>query len=279
MKGCICLDIDGTITADPLHLPVKVLEFFRKLYADGWVFVFATGRSFSFAEKALKEIDFPFYFALQNGADILQMPEKKQIFQSYISCDFIEKLESLYEGVEEDFIIYSGWKSGDFCYYRPGKFSKKIQDHMEIIRHFSKEPWHETKDYVFTQNEKFPLIKTLGSKQAMYDLDKALKSVPEVESTFIKDPITEGVYDNLITARGVTKGHVIRKMRTLFPDNTLFIAAGDDFNDVSMLQEVDISIVMETAPFEILALADIIAKPAAEMGIINALEEATKKRM
>jgi hydroxymethylpyrimidine pyrophosphatase-like HAD family hydrolase len=95
-----------------------------------------------------------------------------------------------------------------------------------------------------------------------------------VEATYIKDPITKGVYNILITAQGVTKGGALRKVRSFFLKKAPFIAAGDDLNDVSMLQEADIAIAMETAPDEVLALGDILAESAAKMGIIPALEKA-----
>ena len=31
MKGCICLDIDGTITANPLAIPEETLELLKEL--------------------------------------------------------------------------------------------------------------------------------------------------------------------------------------------------------------------------------------------------------
>ena len=58
----------------------------------------------------------------------------------------------------------------------------------------------------------------------------------------------------------------------------IVIAAGDDYNDITMLKSADITVVMSTAPTEILALADIVAPPAVEMGIIEGLGKAVKSK-
>ena len=52
------------------------------------------------------------------------------------------------------------------------------------------------------------------------------------------------------------------------------IAAGDDLNDISMLDRANIKIVMYSAPLEMHDLADIIAKPSYQYGIIEALQKA-----
>jgi HAD superfamily hydrolase (TIGR01484 family) len=275
MKGCICLDIDGTITADPLKVPKPVLQCLQKLYRSGWEILFATGRSYFFAMKILHEVDFPFYLAVQNGSDVLQMPERKLLFQNYLSADFVLELQELYAGIGDDFIIYSGWERGDFCYYRTEKFSLRLMEHLQIIQSFSKEPWQKVTEYRFVDGERFPLIKTLGTKEDMHELNMRVQRAGKVESTYIKDPVSEGVYENLITAKGVTKGRVLEKMRSHFYRDIPFVAAGDDLNDLSMLQEADIAIVMESAPSSLLPYANIIAKSAANMGIIAALEQAT----
>lgn len=278
MKGCICLDIDGTITADPHYIPQPVLDCFRFLYGRGWQFTFATGRTFSFALKTLREIDFPFFFAVQNGADLLHMPEKKLLSREYLPSGAVFALEEIAQGKKEDFLVYAGWEMGDFCYYRPNKFSSKIMDHIKIIECFSEQPWRKMEEFAFPLGQAFPLLKYLGEESEMKELYELIKQIPGVQASCIKDPISDGVYENLITAPDALKGKCLRKIREHFPEGTLFIAAGDDYNDVSMLKEADIAIVMGSAPEAVMSLADIKAKSADEFGIIEALLEATGEK-
>ncbi|MES2199475.1 MAG: HAD family hydrolase [Chlamydiota bacterium] len=278
MKGCICLDIDGTITADPHFIPEAVIECLRFLHKRGWKFVFATGRTYAFALKTLRDIDFPFFFVVQNGSDLLHMPEGKLLSRAYLPADIIPKLEELTKDKEEDFLVYSGFELGDFCYYRPKNFSVRILEHIGIIECFAEEPWHKVEEFSFPWEQAFPLIKYLGSQKQMVELYELIKHIPGVQVSCIKDPVSEGVYLNLITAPEALKGNCIHKIRSFFPGGTLFIAAGDDYNDVSMLKEADIAIVMGSAPEALFPLADIRAKSAKDLGIIEALLQATQEK-
>ncbi len=275
MKGCICLDIDGTITADPYRVPDTVIDCFRSLYLEGWSFVFVTGRTYAFALNTLLNMNFPYFFGVQNGADILLMPEKKSIAQEYLTSEVILEIEKAHEEIKEGFLIYSGLEKGDFCYYRPASFSSDMKNHLGKIRLLSPIPWQEKEDFCFSVDQSFPLIKSLGSKEEMLALNQKLKKIPGIEAVYIKDPLGDNVYLNLITATKANKGNVLKKIRTLFPLGTQFIAAGDDYNDVSLLKEADLSIVMNTAPEDMISLGDIIARSAKEEGIIEALLQAT----
>lgn len=279
-KGCICLDIDGTLTADPHEIPREVIQLLKALYAKGWQLLFVTGRTFSFASKVFEEVDFPFFFAVQNGADLLRMPEKKLVARSYLPAQMIAKLDEVYRPYEEDFIIYAGYEVGDFCYYRPRRFSEKMLEHLEVIRALSPEPWKEVEEFSFSNSEAFPLVKCFGEEEQAKQVHDSLSAMAGVQACYIKDPLsTEGVHLNLVTAQQATKGHVLRKLRSLLASGIPFIAAGDDRNDWNMLQEADIAILMKTAPKEMYPVADILAGPAEEMGIIPALLQATGERL
>ncbi len=277
MKQFIALDIDGTITADPYKIPERVVQLFEKLYSEGWNFLFVTGRPFAFAVKTLSVIKFPYFFAVQNGSDLFKMPEKELIAKTYLGAGVIPKLDKLYEGKNEDFLIYAGPVKGDFCYYRPSRFSSWMSSHLTVVQSVSPEPWRPRESFVFEEEESFPLIKCLGTKEEMLALHKKLLKIPGIVATFIKDPLGKDVYLNLITDLDATKGNVVHRLRQMHP-GSFFIAAGDDYNDLSMLENADIAIVMDTAPQDLLSHADIVAKSAANEGIIEALLEAIKKK-
>lgn len=279
LKGFICLDIDGTITADPFHISEEVIACFEALHEKGWEFLFCTGRPFTFAHKLFSTLSFPFHLSLQNGADLLKMPEKKSLSKEHLSIDILPKLDQIYKEMEEDYLIYAGPEKGDFCYYRPHRFSLQILEHLEVVRSIVSEPWQALEEFSFSEKEAFPLIKALGKKEEMENLNAKLQHFPEVQSTCIKDPLGDGsTYLTLITAKKATKGEILRKLRNLFP-GAFLIAAGDDFNDTTMLQEADFSIVMNTAPKEMFPLANLIAESAKDFGIIKALEQATGEKM
>ena len=273
-KGWIALDIDGTITDDLYSIPEEVISYFRVLQKEGWHFIFITGRMLTLAEQALRSLDFPFLLAIQNGADILQMPDRKLLFRSYLPHAVVPLLEEIYSRSSEDFIIYAGYEKQDFCYYRPHRFSSLLIPQVEKIRSLSPEPWKAVHSFDFSEEETFPLIKCLGSEDSMSGVNASLKSMEGICATFIRDPLSPGFFFNLVTHEEASKGRALQRVFPLFKDKGLVIAAGDDRNDVSMLEVADIAIVMGSAPIDMHSHADILAKPASENGIIEALKKA-----
>lgn len=273
-KGWIALDIDGTITDNVHSIPKEVILFFKELVREGWHLVFVTGRTFSFGLSSLKALDFPYFLAVQNGSDILEMPSRHLFSQSYLKANIVEKLESAYRGQKEDFLIYAGYEKGDFCYYRPARFSQSFLEYLEVIKALSPEPWKPLETFAFSPEMRFPLIKCLGTKTAMQALNTTLETIPGVHATMIRDRFMEDLYLNLVTDAQATKGHALDRIMQQKKITGPVIAAGDDFNDLSMLHRADIRIVMETAPQEVLAKAHIIAPSASKQGIIQALTQA-----
>lgn len=269
MKGLIAFDIDGTLTHRLDWIDPKVVHFLKELVEEGWQVAFLTGRIFSFAWKILKHFSFPYIVAVQNGADIIEMPNKKILKQNYLSSTILPEIEQAYLGQVEDFIIYAGIEQGDFCYYRPERFSKKVLDYLQILENLSTK-WH-TSDFIFEKGTRFPLIKSFGEKETMLKLYEQLKGHRSLEVSMIRDPVDPSLFLNLITDHRASKGSSLRFLKEKSP---FVIAAGDDHNDLKMLQEADVAIAIETAPQELLAVADILAKPAAKLGIIEAVKEA-----
>lgn len=273
-NGWLALDIDGTLTDQTHTVPKEVVTFLKNLHVQGWKIFIITGRTLSFASKALKLFDFPCYLAVQNGADVFYTPNQELIFRHYLSPKIIPCLEGLCAEFTEDFLVYAGWERGDFCYYRPHRFSQKIQAHIDMMKQLSSEPWQAVNSFAFADHLSFPLIKCLGSKEEMIILHDSLKNDERLAISLIRDPLAKEVYLNLITHPEATKGCALRNVVKQTGKGGKIIAAGDDFNDVSMLNQADIKIVMQTAPRELHNLADIIAKPSCQHGIIHALETA-----
>jgi hydroxymethylpyrimidine pyrophosphatase-like HAD family hydrolase len=271
--GWIALDIDGTITDETHHAPPSVVAYLKSLVKNGWEIVFLTGRTFSFGYQVVKEFDFPFYLAVQNGADIFLMPQQERVAQHYLDDKILPILEEAYRGEKEDFLVYAGYEHGDFCYYRPEKYSPHLSAHLQKIMALSPEPWKAVKNFDFEKGLSFPLAKCLGTKEAMQRINAFLQSVPDVSATLIRDPLGADIYLNLVTQKMATKGNALNIVRQVLPEGGPVIAAGDDLNDISMLQHADVKIVMPKAPRSMHPLATIMA----DKGIVDALDQAIKQ--
>ena len=275
--GWIALDIDGTITDETHHAPPQVVQFLHSLEKMGWELVFITGRTYSFSYHVIKEFNFPFYLAVQNGADILYMPHKERIARHYLNHQVIPILDKAYRSEKEDFVVYAGYEVGDFCYYRPDRFSSSFIMHLQKIMALSPEPWKPMQSFDFEEKLSFPLAKCLGTKESMQRINALLQTLPNLSATMIRDPLNVGVYLNLVTAKAATKGNALHIIKEVIGEGGPVIAAGDDLNDISMLQNADVKIVMASAPLEMHPLATIVAKHSANQhGIIEALTKATE---
>ena len=197
--GTIALDIDGTITDKNHLIPSEVADFFSTLYSKGWQFIFITGRPFSFAFAALSKLRFPYLLGVQNGADLIKMPEKKYIQNFYLNSDILETLETIYKDKEEDFLIYTGFKKGDFCYYRPAHFSKQGTAYLERLQKLGEEPWIPLDNFNGSECESFPLIKCFGKKSEMEEIAKKLQPFEDIQVCVIKDPANTDIFLLLIT--------------------------------------------------------------------------------
>jgi Cof subfamily protein (haloacid dehalogenase superfamily) len=272
--GWIALDIDGTITDSSHRAPPEVVYFLHTLEKKGWELIFITGRTYSFGYLVVKEFNFPFYLAVQNGADILYMPHKELVSHHYLDKGIIPILEKAYQGEREDFIVYSGYEQGDFCYYRPQRFSPALIEHLHKMMALSPEPWKAVPDFNLEKGICFPLVKCLGTKESMERVNALLQTFPDISATMIRDPLAEGIYLILVTAKQATKGAALQTVKQVIGDGGPVIAAGDDLNDISMLQFADVKIVMSSAPPEMHSLATILAEHGTEHGIIAALSQA-----
>ncbi len=276
-KGTIALDIDGTITNREHLIPDGVATYFENLHKEGWQIIFVTGRALSFALMTLPKLNFPYLLAVQNGADLLEMPSKKRVDRSYLKIDVVEFLDKLYHGYEGDFIVYAGYDKGDLCYFRPDRFTPKMQDYLKQVEKLSATPWIPMKTFDIQEQSTFPLIKCIGTKEMVETFNKKLTTIDGVKTSVIKDPFSPELYLILITHKDADKGIATLKFIEKYQLNRPLITGGDDNNDIPLLKVGDVRIAMDGAPDALQNIAHIIAPPADRMGIIDAVEEAIRK--
>ncbi len=272
-KGWIALDIDGTITLDKYSVPQPVTDLLRRLQGDGWNIAMATGRPFAFASMALSAFDFPYTFLPQNGSVVLEMPGKQLLFKRYISTSSIPLVEKAYEGIDTDFLIYAGYEKGDFCYWRPHRFAPDELRYLKDLRKRQKEEWR-TVDHFSELRDDFPLIKCFGRHAQMDRVAERLRDTGAFQVAKIRDPFEEGIYLLLVTDAKASKGASLQEVFQRRGRGARVIAAGDDENDLSLLEVADVKIAMAHAPPSLQRVATFIAPPTQDLGIIQALQMA-----
>jgi HAD superfamily hydrolase (TIGR01484 family) len=274
MPGIIALDIDGTLTAQTYHLPTNVADYLGGLLNKGWQIVFITGRPFKWGQATLAGLNFPHYLAVQNGAIILEMPSATVLARKYLDRSIFPAMDTVCKEEGTDFIIYAGFEYDDICYYRPKRFAPALLNYLEKRTKTLSENWVAVESYDAIELTSFPSIKCFGlCDKAVILADKIEKQVG-LHVPLIRDPFDEQYYVAQATHADISKGHALTDLIALKNIQGNIIAAGDDLNDLSMLQVADCKIVMATAPEEMLRIADVGAPPAAEEGIISGLEQA-----
>jgi hydroxymethylpyrimidine pyrophosphatase-like HAD family hydrolase len=88
----------------------------------------------------------------------------------------------------------------------------------------------------------------------------------------IREPFVTDGYLLLVTDQSASKGLSLSDLFKIKGRGQRVIAAGDDENDLSLLEIADVKIAMAHAPEILRAKADFIAKPTHELGIIHALQ-------
>ncbi len=275
-KGWIALDIDGTITLDKYSVPKPVTAYLRKLQGEGWRIAMATGRPFRFAAMALSEFDFPYLCFPQNGSGVLEMPGEKVLFKRFLSWEAIPVIEQAFEGIDSDFIVYMGFDKNDLCYFRPHRFSKDDASSMANWQERQRERWQAVEQFTPELLQSFSLVKCFGPFDRMEKIAKRLQASNLFQVALMRDPFDAHSAIVLITDSHASKGLSLQEAFRRLGRGPLVIAAGDDANDVSLLNVADIKIAMSHAPDVLQEIADFIAPPTAQQGIITALQLAIR---
>lgn len=243
MKGTLAFDIDGTITHHPTMLPDLVVDQLEK-WAKDWHIVLITGRPFSYARQPLKSLTFPYLLGVQNGADIISMPESKRVAKHYVGRALLDKLEKIYEGEKESFFVYRGFAADDYCYYRPHLHSEPMLEYVRQVTEKAGLPWTPIYDLIEITEESFPLIKCVGPRQMLHSIAEQLTDEPDLNIAQVADPIFPQYDLLLINDSKANKGkaitYLIEKKMCARP----LIVAGDDNNDIPMMKEADFAVGM-----------------------------------
>lgn len=276
MKGLIALDIDGT-TAVPGHpIAQEVIAFLKELVEQHWAIVFVTGRSLHGC-KVLSALPFPYYVAVHNGAIIVEMPTRRVVAKKYLDRSILPIMHEICTGEPTDFVIFSGCEHNDISFYRPQYFSDQLLEYLRARSSTFQEVWREVVSFEEIGVEQFPSVKCFGLHEPAITVAKRIESRLGLHVPLIRDPFNKGYFVAQATHPDVSKGQALKDLAELLGNTGATIAAGDDYNDCSMLACADISVVMATAPSDMLAEADIIAPPAEQHGLIAGLKNAVNK--
>lgn len=279
MKGIIALDIDGTTAVSGKPIANEVVEFLKQLVHDKWSILFITGRTLVAAEKVLHALTFPYFLAVQNGAIILEMPQKKIVSKKYLKTEILPMMQQICEESQTGFVIYSGCENHDYCYYQPHMFSSFLNDYFIHQAKFFNESWKPLQSFENLDVDEFSSVKCIDTFETATAIARKIEERLGLHIPLIRDVFNEEFCVAQATHPDVNKGKAMQELGRLLGNGGLVIAAGDDNNDRSMLEAADVKVVMATAPGDLIAIADVVAPPATMNGLIAGLSLATRFRL
>lgn len=271
-RGIIALDIDGTLTNELHTIHADVISLLTSLHQQGWQMIFITGRTFTWGYQTLKGLSFPYHLSVQNGAILVEMPSRKIIKRKYLDQSILSKMDEICTGEPTDFVIYSGIEDNDNYYYRPNRFSPEMLKYVTARCKHLDENWTAMDSFDKLHLHGFASVKCFGEYPSIERISNRIETEIGLHAPPIKDPFQEGRFVSQATHPEVNKGFALGDFISLIPDHGLIIAAGDDNNDLPMLQRADIKIAMANAPRSLLGIANIIAPPASQNGILTGLK-------
>ena len=274
LKGTIALDIDGTVVSNAHKIDSLVIDALSRLAKEGWAFIFITGRTFQTAIRALKDIPFPYALAVQNGALLLEMPSRTILQRKSISRESLAEVEKIGNEFEAGFAVYSGFESHDRVFYCPHSLAPSILSYGLQRADFLNEHWEPLDSFSDLPVPSFSSIKFFLNDERAFLISRRIEAELKFHAPPNRDPFNFNFFVLQVTHELATKGEVLREFVKLAERVGPIIAAGDDHNDLSMLNAAHIKVVMAGAPQDLLAVADVIAPPAAALGIIQGLDEA-----
>ena len=268
-QGIIALDIDGTLVHGHKPLSRALTEFLTSLHTDGWVILFATGRTIRWSQEHLSSLPFPFFLAPYNGACLYSFPDGVVLSSSFMDRPSVLSLEQFSAKVGS--VTYEA-RGDERILYTKKSFSPPILNHLRNRQASQNESWTVINSLSdLPEMEIASLRFFLPSEDAEW-LSLYVGKVTALQAPTMKDSFNAALSIVQVTAPGASKGRALRALRTKFP-NLPAIAAGDDMNDMDLLQEADVGIAMASAPDELKQLSSIVAKPG-EDSIIEALRTA-----
>ncbi|MEM1282680.1 MAG: HAD hydrolase family protein, partial [Chlamydiota bacterium] len=224
-------------------------------------------------------LSIPYFFAIHNGAIIVEMPSRKILAKKYLHPGIFQKLDDICKDEPSDYAVYGGYEFDDVCYYRPERYSPETLSYLERRVSGFREKWVEVKSYEELPISNFPSIKCFGKKESAERMAEKISSELQLHAPVIRDPFDDNYYVVQGTHSKVDKGEALLTLKSLISGCDFTIAGGDDLNDVPMLEKANIAIGMQTAPQQVLSIADIIAPPASDLGIIEGLQQALEKTL
>ena len=258
----LAVDIDGTLLNSNFELTEATKEAVEKAIDKGIIFTISTGRPVP-GVKYLKELldlkkDFP--VITYNGATVVMSESGKVLFNQKLEEKYVNEIEDLCTQNDTHMIVWSD----DKLYMT--EVNEYTMDYRSILG----------TDY--TVVEDFREVAAGGITKTIWidEIEKISKLQDKMQHHF-KDKLnchTSRPYLLEFVGKGASKAAGMEEIGKYYGiDRSEMIAAGDGYNDVSMIKYAGLGIVMGNAPDDIKEIGDFVTLSNDEDGLAYAIDK------
>lgn len=276
-EGILALDIDGTLVDRGQSFAPSIVSSLREIHESGWVIMFVTGRTLPWSLAHLSTLSFPFYLASYNGACVRRFPGDEYVHAACMNTHHLKLCERFFP----DFggVVYT--LSGRSVYtHLPS--SPRILEHVRRRRRHQNEEWEALTSLSQIEGDGIASVRFFAPPLEASMLSHLLGEGAYLHAPTMRDSFDEDLSIVQVTAPCASKGQALISVRRHYPGAPV-IAAGNDENDISLLQCADIGIAVgKDAPLVLRNLAHIkVSSPSSDefFGALSlAMQMATKRQ-
>ncbi len=265
----LAIDIDGTLVNSRNELTPATQMALMRASASGIHLVLATGRRYSHALPLVEPLGIAAPLVTASGALIKQAVDHRTLYQASFDPDLLLRTLAAIDAAGYDPVFYGDTFAQGFDYYYG---CDKVRT-PELAEYLEKNPGRGRllSDFITAPPAGLFAGCAMGTHQQMLELERVLqqKLAGQLHTHVIHSPRYSG-YITEVSPLGVTKWSGIQHLaRAWGIEEAEICAVGDDVNDIPMIREAGLGVAMGNAQPTVKAVADRIAPPHDDDGLVE----------
>lgn len=265
----ILLDLDGTLLNSQKKISAANFDALQQAAQNGVHIVPCTGRFFRGMPQVVRELPFIRYAITINGAEVLDIPENKVLYNAEIDASRADEVFALLDTLP---VIYDcfqdGWGWMERSMQERAAQYVSSQHTLDMIQNL-RDGVEDFRDVMRKRGRGVQKIQMFFA-----DMEVRAQSFPMLTQALPDLVVTSSIVNNIeINSPLAQKGlalHALCQALDVSIEQTM--AFGDGLNDISMLQAASLGIAMGNADADVKAAADFLTDSNDCDGVATALK-------
>ena len=275
MKTLYISDLDGTLLNPDAEISVETAQVLNRLFREGVQFTVATARTLATTAQILTPVNIKLPIVLMNGAAIYDANTKKYIRTENLDHSKAVEIIETFQKYGLSPLMYTIHDDSMSTYFEP-PITNLMQRYIDLRKMRYGKGFHETKSLKETCQNESVYFSTLGPKEALDAVAKALQHIEGVQVEFYRDVYSDTIWMEEIWFLEVFKGNASKESAVQFLKKAFgfekVISFGDNYNDIPMFRASDERYAVGNAREEVKAAATAVIGTNAENGVAQWLD-------